>query len=108
VEEMRAERERELLHHGKCSGVFEPRATETDYFLFICTKCNAVSEIKAVIIDDQGRIIFNLYCPKCRSFDVLKTHPQIGSRESGATLSKFHLSSRLGLRIGTWRDGGDD
>ena len=103
---MRSERGVELLHHGLCSKNFEPRATDSDYFGFWCKKCNIISEIKAVLIDNRGRIIFNIYCPNCKAFDALKTHPDFGSRERGSMLSKFHLSPKLGLRIGKheWDD----
>lgn len=89
-----------LLYHGRCSRIFEPIYYDTDYFTFQCKKCREVSEIVAVILDDVGRIIFDLKCPKCGEFDALKTHPDFRMRKKDSGLSKFYLSSKLRERIG--------
>ena len=68
----------EILHHGSLSalkGEFEPRYMRTDYFIFIHKPCNTTAKITHVLLDDQGRIIFNLECIKCGKRDALKTHP---------------------------------
>lgn len=64
---------KEILHHGLLTGQFETILSGTDYFYFWCKQCQALAEITAVLIDNQGRIIFNLKCPKCGALDALKT-----------------------------------
>ncbi len=80
-----------LLHHGKCSGIFIPRETDTDYIYFWCRKCMARADIVGVLIDNSGRIIFNLKCPKCGELDALKTVVK--------SLNQVHLSPKLAPRI---------
>lgn len=88
-----------LLHHGKCTGNFEVRNAGTDYFGFWCKKCNYQSEVTAILIDNAGRVIFNLRCHGCGETDALKTHPEWGSIKRGDPLLKFHLSPKLSSRI---------
>jgi len=69
-----------ILHHGLCKHEFEPIYTGTDYFCFVHKPCSksgelAVSDIAHCLIDNNGRIIFNLKCRICGATDALKTHP---------------------------------
>jgi hypothetical protein len=72
-----------LLHHGSCMGEFEPQYMGTDYFMFRHKPCveeekwHGHSLITAVLIDNDGRIIFNLKCRSCGKRDALKTHPSL-------------------------------
>ena len=72
---------KKLLHHGDCTEEFEPQYTGTDYFTFRHKPCreeekwHGHSLITAVLIDNDGRIIFNLKCRSCGKIDALKTHP---------------------------------
>jgi len=69
--------EEKLLHHGLCLGEFRPRYIGTDYFVFFHEPCFSIADITAVLVDNQGRIIFNVKCRNCGKKDVLKTHPYI-------------------------------
>jgi hypothetical protein len=94
-----------LLHHGNCSGEFEPCYTGTDYFNFRHTPCRGkancgLCEITAILIDNQGRVIFNLKCVDCGSVDALKTSPQLlRYQRLKDALEVFHLSPNLKSRI---------
>ena len=97
-----------LLHHGLCSEAFEPRFIGTDYFCFWHVPCknadwHGLCDITAVLIDNSGRIVFNLKCRDCGAKDALKTSPQLfKTREERLTeaevLKLFHLSPRLKAR----------
>jgi hypothetical protein len=54
------------------------------------------ADIVAVLIDNQGRIIFNLQCRDCGAYDALKTTPSSNGKE---TLKFFYLSPKLRDRI---------
>jgi len=76
---------REILHHGLCSGEFRPRYVGTDYFAFRHEPCKDKEggghcQITRVLIDNQGRVIFNLKCRSCGKIDALKTHPYLWVR----------------------------
>ncbi|MEM3579590.1 MAG: hypothetical protein QXL54_05155 [Candidatus Bathyarchaeia archaeon] len=97
-----------LLHHGLCSGEFSPRYVGTDYFTFYHVPCFRKGlehyghcDVTAVLIDNDGRIIFNLKCKDCGAVDALKTHPLLWHQkcESRNTLTRFHLSPKLKTRI---------
>ena len=62
-----------VLHHGLSTGEFESVGTRTDYFFFQHKPCNELAEITRVILDSESRVIFNLRCKKCDSYDALKT-----------------------------------
>ncbi|MEM5868154.1 MAG: hypothetical protein QXG39_09595 [Candidatus Aenigmatarchaeota archaeon] len=74
---------RGILHHGLCSEEFEPKYVGTDYFTFFHKPCvgkppyHGHSKITHVLIDLDGRIIFNLECRSCGFRDALKTHPYL-------------------------------
>ena len=97
-----------LLHHGLCIEEFEPRWIGTDYFDFFHKPCankpwHGLSDITAVLIDNQGRIVFNLKCRDCSKIDALKTSPQLfRSKEErlgeDELLKLFHLSPKLKAR----------
>jgi len=84
-----------LLHHGNCSGEFKPKYIGSDYFKFYHKPClnkpnYGFCDIIAVLIDNQGRIVFNLKCEDCGAIDALKI---------GAPLEVFHLSPKLKNRV---------
>jgi len=97
-----------LLHHGLCSEEFEPRHVGTDYFAFFHRPCrdrewHGLCNITAVLIDNRGRIIFNLKCKDCGFKDALKTSPNLFRiQEERLTESEilrvFHLSPKLKAR----------
>jgi len=72
-----------LLHHGLLSYAFRPLFIGTDYFTFYHKPCfdqrkepyYGHCKITAILIDNSGRIIFNLKCQSCGFRDALKTHP---------------------------------
>jgi len=105
----------EILHHGLCSGQFFPLYVGTDYFAFYHRPCFEAkkepwlghSEITAILIDNSGRIIFNLKCRTCGFKDALKTHPYlwIPKKDPKYAFRRFHLSPKLKSRIGVhWWD----
>ncbi|MEM2888943.1 MAG: hypothetical protein QXR42_05630 [Candidatus Bathyarchaeia archaeon] len=90
-----------IKHHGLCSGEFAPRYVGTDYFAFYHKPCKerkpwlGYSRILHVLIDNQGRIIFNLECLTCGFKDALKTHPFLWLKEEGKEIPYakiFHFS----------------
>jgi hypothetical protein len=97
---------RKLLHHGLCSEEFSPRFIGTDYFDFYHAPCSnkdwhGLSDVIAVLIDNQGRVIFNLKCRDCGKIDALKTSPQlfrINRLSEDELLKVFHLSPKLKAR----------
>jgi len=76
-------RRKRVLHHGSpCNGEFEPKYWGTDYFAFVHIPCRenlkehkGTSHITKVLVDNQGRIVFNLKCRDCGTINALKTHP---------------------------------
>ncbi|MCJ7632580.1 hypothetical protein MUP77_09345 [Candidatus Bathyarchaeota archaeon] len=68
---------RTIIHHGDSRGEFEPKYVGTDYFGFHHKQCRANARIDHVLIDNQGRIIFNLTCVSCGQRDALKTSPYL-------------------------------
>ena len=97
-----------LLHHGLCSEEFEPRWIGTDYFCFWHVPCknrewHGLCDITAVLVDNRGRVIFNLKCRDCGAKDALKTSPQLfrtGEERlsESEVLRLFHLSQKLRAR----------
>jgi len=97
-----------LLHHGLCTEEFQPRFIGTDYFDFFHKPCatkqwHGLSDIIAVLIDNQGRVIFNLRCRDCSKIDALKTSPQLFRNKEerlgeNEVLQLFHLSPKLKAR----------
>ena len=77
---------KKIIHHGNCSGQFEPICSGTDYFYFRHKPCQKIAHITAVLLDEQARIIFNLKCPECGFRDAVKTTPGHHS------LNLFHIS----------------
>jgi hypothetical protein len=95
---------KELVHHGFCKGEFEPEYCGTDYFTWRHKPCiekgswHGHARITTVLIDNDGRVIFNLECRDCGATDALKTHPElwISERKKPTPLKKlFHLSPKL-------------
>jgi hypothetical protein len=97
-----------LLHHGLCSEEFEPRFIGTDYFWFWHEPCEnkpnyGLCDIIGILIDNSGRVIFNLKCRDCGKVDALKIYPYLFKsgderRRAGDVLKLFHLSPRLKAR----------
>lgn len=89
-----------LVHHGMCTGEFKPRYIGTDYFLFYHTPCKetktgGLCDNAAVLVDNTGRIIFNLKCGECGAEDALKTKVGMWAMgEKKPPVEKFHLSAR--------------
>lgn len=93
-----------ILHHGNLTEEFEPKYVGTDYFTFYHKPCKDKSpyyghaQITHVLIDHQGRVIFNLKCRTCRAVDVLKTSPYlwIPERLNPIPYTRiFHFSLRM-------------
>jgi len=93
-----------ILHHGNCTKEFEPKYVGTDYFTFKHKPCTdkppfyGNAQITHVLIDHQGRIIFNLKCRTCGAVDVLKTAPYLWIPERPKPLiytKIFHFSPKL-------------
>jgi len=111
-----------LIHHGSASGVFVPMYFGTDYFAFTHEPCkkkkrSGFSIIYAVLIDNSGRVIFNLQCEDCGVVDALKTHtyflaqgaPKRYRKYKGKpihTIERIYLSPSLQKRVGRhdWDD----
>jgi hypothetical protein len=94
-------RRNKILHHGFCTGEFEPRYQGTDYFGFYHTPCfdmpmEGFCDIVAVLIDNYGRIIFNIRCKDCGTHDALKTTPSSNGDEA---VKFFYLSPKLRNRV---------
>jgi len=97
-----------LLHHGLCTEEFEPRFIGTDYFCFWHKPCqnrewHGLADITAILIDNSGRIIFNLKCRDCGAKDALKTSPNLFRIQEerlseSEILRVFHLSPLLKAR----------
>jgi hypothetical protein len=97
-----------LLHHGLISEEFEPRFIGSDYYNFWHKPCankewRGLVDIIGVLIDNHGRVIFNLKCRDCGKIDALKTSPQLfRTREQrlseSEVLNLFHLSPKLKAR----------
>jgi len=97
-----------LLHHGLCSEEYRPRFIGTDYIWFWHEPCEnrrnyGLCDITGILIDNSGRIIFNLKCRDCGKVDALKVYPYLfKSREererAGDVLKLFHLSPKLKAR----------
>ena len=90
---------KKILHHGLLTGEFIPRRSGTDYFYFFHKPCSdkpnrGLCEVYAILVDNSGRVIFNLKCRDCGEVDALKTVPS-GEKP----LEKFHLSPSLKSRI---------
>lgn len=93
-----------LIHHGESKGEFEPRYHGTDYFAFRHKPCqgkenNGFCVIYAALVDNQGRIIFNLECHDCGRVDALKTHTFFLTKHESTegkdhTVEAIHLDSR--------------
>jgi len=93
-----------ILHHGMCKNEFSPVFIGTDYFTFYhkpCTeseKWQGHAEITSVLIDNAGRVIFNLKCRSCGAVDALKTTPNLfmSANSEPLRLEKvFYLSPKL-------------
>jgi len=107
---------RPLIHHGELSEEFKPSYRGTDYFEFRHVTCREGEHrgrclIYAALIDNQGRIIFNLECRDCGRIDALKTHTYLmakGETPGGEdhTIEAIYLSPELRSRIGKhyWDD----
>lgn len=92
-----------FLHHGLCSEKFYPKYVGTDYFAFYHLPCagkewSGFSPIKAILVDNKGRVVFNLECRDCGAKDALKCHPLLWTnpRPKETPLQEFfHLSPKL-------------
>jgi len=96
-----------LIHHGNCKGEFTPFFIGTDYFAFKHKPCDdsnhtGFSEITAVLIDNKGRIIFNLKCTHCGKTDALKTSRKIWNLKKPPENTEYiYLSPNLKNQIKT-------
>ncbi|HDD40377.1 MAG TPA: hypothetical protein ENG21_03915 [Nitrososphaeria archaeon] len=98
-----------VLHHGLLTYEFRPIFVGTDYFCFIHLPCHSIADIERVLIDNNGRIIFNLKCRECGKRDALKTHPyfhRLSERPKEFPYREiFFLSPRLAECVGEhWWD----
>ena len=107
-----------LIHEGRCEGDFTLSfgCADTDYFAFSHKSCETKNNfgactIYAVLIDNSGRVIFNIRCEDCGKVDALKTHtylfaPSLVSKGSAHTVESIYLSPKLQERIGkhAWDD----
>ena len=106
----RLKKNNKILHHGACMPDkidFVPSSIGTDYFGFFCRKCDVEIWIYAILIDERGRIIFNLQCPECQKTDAIKVAVNFTtckySTEKGDT--KIQLSPTHKKNIGNhWWD----
>lgn len=108
---------RKLLHHGgdRC---LEFEATPTpknnsDYFGFKHKPCKesehrGYCKIIAILVDNVGRVVFNIQCLDCETIEALKTSGKMfGWEWNDFDLSIFYLSPHLKERIGKhWWDQG--
>lgn len=111
---MKMSRKKELLHHGLVTEEFNVVFTGSDYFTFFHTPCKDETEgsgghcdVPAVLIDNTGRVIFNLKCKNCGKVDALKMHPRMWEQPPDPKiLERFHLSPGLKKRVGKhdWDD----
>jgi DNA-directed RNA polymerase subunit RPC12/RpoP len=90
-----------LLHHGAYSEKWEPLMSSTDYFFFQHKPCkdkehHGSCDIYACLIDNTGRVIFNLQCLDCKTVDAVKTTVPFGAK----TPERIFLSPELERRIG--------
>lgn len=88
----------EVLHHGLCSEEFAPSYVGTDYFEFFHKPCESFAYIMKILIDNTGRIIFNLKCSKCGKIDALKTlakNDDTGKTRITAPTKVFQISPGL-------------
>jgi len=94
-----------LIHHGMCTGNFKPVYTGTDYFTFYHNPCQEKEHsghciITAILIDHEGRVIFNLKCRDCGEEDALKTTSTMwGTGQDRDKLGMFHISPKLKKRV---------
>jgi len=105
-----------LIHHGNLTEEFEPLYRGTDYFEFRHSPCRdkehgGFCTIYAVLMDNQGRVIFNLECMDCGEIDALKTHTYFLAKDKAPrgkehTIEAIYLSPKLRKRIGkhSWDD----
>jgi len=105
-----------LIHHGRLTHQFEPFYSGTDYFEFRHSPCRDKEHggfciIYAVLIDNQGRVIFNLECTDCGEIDALKSHTYFLAKDKAPggkehTIEVIYLSPKLRKRIGkhSWDD----
>lgn len=96
-----------LLHHGSNFGDFEIKMSGTDYFFAYHKPCRdkqngGFCDIYAGLIDNTGRVIFNLQCRDCKAVDAVKTTVPFG----GQGIERIFLSPKLKSRIGKhpWDD----
>jgi Arc/MetJ-type ribon-helix-helix transcriptional regulator len=96
-----------FLHHGNCFGDFELKMSDTDYFFAFHKPClekqnHGYCEIYANLIDNSGRVIFNLQCIDCKAVDAVKTHVPMFAQG----IERIFLSPKLRHRIGEhpWDD----
>jgi hypothetical protein len=100
-----------ILHHGLCKQEIIPQYVGTDYFAFNHIPCTNKEpeyghcEIIKVLIDNDGRIIFNLKCQRCGFTDALKTSATLWVLENREKPLKeiFQLSPNLKECIGRHR-----
>ena len=98
-----------LIHHGEATGKVAPFYSGTDYFGFRHNPCGGKKwggfcTIYAVLIDKQGRVIFNLQCMDCGAIDALKTHTFLWAKDKALggkthTIEAIYLSPSLRRRI---------
>jgi hypothetical protein len=103
---------RPVIHHG-LGGMMEeewsPFYAGTDYFSFRHMPCKdkektGICIIYAVLVDNQGRVIFNLQCIDCGAVDAIKTHTYFLAKYDSPegirhTIQAILLSPKLRTRI---------
>lgn len=65
----------DLMHHGDVNNTFDTvtdMKSNSDYFHFVCTKCDSIASIYGFLFDSAKRVIFNLKCKNCGAQNVRK------------------------------------
>ena len=77
---MKQKNTKRFPHHGIADKEHspKPRYIGTDYFAFFCPKCNAFMNVIKIRQckggGDEGRLIFNCECYKCKYREAIKLH----------------------------------
>lgn len=97
--------DKKILHHGLCKEEIEPQYIGTDYFRFIHKDCPKEEShhighcrITKILIDNNGRVIFNLQCGNCGFIDALKTSAALwrsSEKREPSLKETFQLSPKL-------------
>jgi hypothetical protein len=99
------------MHHGIKLGQLGVENLSTDYFGFYHKPCrdsrksnNGDCTPEYLILDCEGRIIFNLVCADCGFSDVLKTHFNLQGVNVKRDLSKkMNLSKKILIELSLFK-----